>query len=67
MVRAMKDWLLQYVSTHPVAAGVIAVAVLAGRYLLLNRKPKATREAERRVAALREQGRDLYRGQRPLK
>jgi len=63
----MKESLLRYALAHPVAAGAIAVVVLAGLYLLLNRKPRATREAERRVAALREQNRDMYRDQRRIR
>ncbi|MCK6555382.1 hypothetical protein L6Q96_12515 [Candidatus Binatia bacterium] len=55
-----------YLQAHPLLTVGGAVA-LVGMYYLLNRKPKATRDAEARLEQLRKERHDHYRQQRPLK
>ena len=55
------DVLLSFARTHPGLAAVIGVAILVGGYLLLNRKPRLVKEAERRERELKERNRDRYR------
>ncbi|MBI1816569.1 MAG: hypothetical protein HYR72_16440 [Deltaproteobacteria bacterium] len=59
--------LLQLAQANPGKAIGVAAVVVVGLYFLLNRKSAATRDAEERIAQLRDQGRDKYTGQRPLK
>jgi len=59
--------IVQFAQAHPVYAGAIVAAVLVGLYFLLNIKSTATRDAERRISQLQDDGRDRYRGQRPLR
>lgn len=55
---------IRYACDHPRTV-VIAAAVLAALYYLANRKPKATRDAENRLAQLREKQADHYNKVRP--
>jgi hypothetical protein len=59
--------ILQLAQAHPVYAGAIAAAVLVALYFLLNIKSAATKDAERRISQLQDDGRDRYRGSRPLR
>ena len=61
------DALLQFARTHLGTTIAIAAALLAGIYFLLNLKPAATKDAERRVAQLREREHDRYRELHPPK
>jgi hypothetical protein len=59
------DRIVQFAQSNPVGAAVLAAVVLAGLYLLLNYKPKVTREADERFRQLRDGGRDRYNQLRP--
>jgi hypothetical protein len=61
----MMDTVLSFAHEHQALALVLLVAVVVGGYLLLNRKPRAAREADRRFQELRDQSRNRYRGLRP--
>ncbi len=53
-----------YLEAHP-DHGLALVAVIIAAYYLLNYRPRMVREAERRLAELREERGHLYRGLRP--
>lgn len=55
------DDLLNYARLHPGGTALVVGVVLAGLYLLLNRKPKVVREAEQRERQLKDQNRERYR------
>lgn len=56
--------ILAYCELHP-DHGLGLIAVIIGIYYLLNYRPKMVRDAEQRLAQLREERGDLYRGLRP--
>lgn len=56
--------LVDVARANPLAAGGIAVA-LALAYVVLQHKPRAQREADERLSALRRERADLYTKQRP--
>ena len=58
------DAILSFARQRPGLAAVLALAVVVGGYLFLNRKPKVVKEAERRELELKEQNRDRYRAGR---
>ncbi|MCX8073555.1 MAG: hypothetical protein N3C12_14085 [Candidatus Binatia bacterium] len=55
---------LEYLEIHP-DHGLALIAVIIGAYYLLNYRPRMVRDAERRLAELREERANLYRGLRP--
>jgi hypothetical protein len=55
----------QYLRDHPGAA-VWVVLAAAAIYWLLNRKPKLQRDADKRMAEIREEHGDPYNKTRPL-
>jgi hypothetical protein len=57
---------IKYLGDHPIAAlgAVIGVVVI---FYLLNLKPKAVRDADKRFETLRKDRTDHYRKQRPLR
>ncbi len=55
-----------YVEAHARAA-VLAALALVALYYLANYKPKATRDAEKRLGQLREKQGDQYNKLRPLR
>ncbi len=55
---------LAYLQMHP-DHGLALIAVIIGAYYLLNYRPRMVRDAERRLAELREERANLYRGLRP--
>lgn len=58
--------LVHYLRDHPGAAFGVAVG-LGVMYWVLNRKPKMTRDAERRMKEIREERGDPYNKLRPLR
>jgi len=57
---------IAYAQAHPlvIVGGLVALVAV---FYLLNRKPKATRDAEARLEQLRKERHDHYRQQRPMK
>jgi hypothetical protein len=57
---------IDYLRDHPLTAvaGAVAVAVF---YYVANRKPKLTREAEKRLGQLRKDRKNYYNRQRMLR
>ncbi|GBD25922.1 hypothetical protein HRbin30_01249 [bacterium HR30] len=55
---------LAYFEMHP-DHGLALLGVVIGAYYLLNYRPRMVRDAERRLAELREERANLYRGLRP--
>ncbi|GIW45675.1 MAG: hypothetical protein KatS3mg077_2957 [Candidatus Binatia bacterium] len=55
---------LAYFELHP-DHGLGLIGVIIGAYYLLNYRPRMVRDAERRLAELREERANLYRGLRP--
>lgn len=56
--------MLAYFEMHP-DHGLGLVGIIIGVYYLLNYRPRMVRDAERRLAELREERANLYRGLRP--
>ncbi len=55
---------MQYFGDHPFT-GLLTATALLGVYHLLNRKSRLTREADQRLAQLRQERGDYYRKVRP--
>lgn len=63
-MEALVKWVLTYFEMHP-DHGLGLIAVIIAAYYLLNYRPRMVRDAERRLAELREERGDLYCGLRP--
>lgn len=57
---------IAYVQAHPLLVGGVALLLVAA-FFLVNRKPKATRDAEARLEQLRKERQEYYRQRRPMK